>query len=443
MKKIPSGIACFACGAELSESRCGSCQHNYLMLGDVLCMSPVAEAQLRLWRHQLHAMQSASQETIDHYIDQLAHADVLPATAQRLEEKLEAAVLIRDFVLSLFAAVEVTPLHDPSLEGAPLGSLGEYHCHVARDWAWEEDVSGSCFEQLRTLQKSWPNNKRGKVLVLGSGAGRVAWDLHCALGNVETTTLDLNPVLQLLASQLIKGQPLPPFPETPVSPQAAMGTTFARWDLTPAKPVAEGLRDSFHQLIGDIWQLQFLAGTFDCIVTSWFVDVHGRDHREFIALLTRWLKPEGHWVNTGPLLYPESLAPEFKSNHQELKDFMALARFTLEQETAELHAHLPSPLSVKKQYEEIWTFCAKYEPDKRNHNNAFKQPDWLIMHYLPVVKDECKPVERNSVIDATLELVDGQRSINDIAAIMAPNLPDDVDIKRALVSFFAEMLPDH
>ena len=411
------------------------------MLGDVLCVSPAGEAQLRLWRHQLYAMQSASQETIDHYIDQLAHMDILPSTAQRLEERLETTVLIRDFLLSLFAGVDVTPLHDSSLDGAPVGSLAEYHCHIARDWAWEKDVSGSCFEQLRTLQNIWPKNKRGKVLVLGSGAGRVAWDLHCALGNVETTTLDLSPVLQLLASQLIKGQALPPFPETPVSPQAAMGTTFARWDLTPAESVTEGLLNSFHQLIGDIWQLEFLEGTFDCIVTSWFVDVHGRDQREFMALMTRWLKPGGHWINTGPLLYPESLAPELKSNHQELKDYMALARFTVEQETAELHAHLPSPLSVKKQYEEIWTFCAKYEPEKRSVNRVVKLPDWLVIHYLPVVKDECQPAESNSVVDATLQLVDGQRSINDIAAIMAPNLPDDVDIKRALVSFFAEMVP--
>ncbi len=441
LKPIASGILCPVCDAELTGPRCGACGQDYVMLGDILCLSPVGAAQLNLWRHQLHTLQQASETTLDYYIDQLAAADLLPATQKRLEERLESTVQIRDFMLGLFDRVGITPQYDPALEGAPVGILGEYYCHIARDWAWQHAESGSYVEQLRTLLDSWPHKDAGRVLVLGSGPGRVAWDLHCTLGNVETVTLDLNPALQLVANQLIQGQPLPPFPETPVSPQMAVDTHFMSWTLDPSPLGHSGALNRFHQLVGDIWQLQFAPGAFDFIVTSWFVDAHGRDNREFIGLISQWLKPGGYWINTGPLLYPDPLAPAFKCNHQEYKDLLQLARFRIQHETATVQAHLPSPLSVKKQYEEIWTFCAQYTPSQRA-SAIMGKPDWLILHYLPVVKAECAPADGNPVIEAILELVDGARSINAIVAIMEPNLPSDVDVRRAVVSVFAEMLPD-
>lgn len=441
MKELSSRVLCPVCESEIFAAQCEKCGHTNLMLGNIVCITPVPEPQLNLWRHQLYTLQQVSQKTIDYFIDQLARADCLLSTKQRYEQAIEASMLSRDFVVALFSAVGVTPKYDPKLEGAPVGILGEYHCHIVRDWAWQEDVSGSFQDQLRTLLKVWPKRGCKRILVLGPGAGRVAWELHCELGQVDTTTLELNPALQLISNKLISGQVLPAFPETAVSPQSSVESSFKCWKLQSIQHTDRRLADSFHQLVGDFWQLEFVENSFDCIVTSWFIDAHGRDNREFLEKISRWLMPGGHWVNTGPLLYPQPLPPELKYSHRELRELCSLARFNIQSEDIDVKAHLPSPLSVKKQYEEIWTACMQFEPNARSELSTEKFPDWFVLHYLPIVKSELLLKGEDPIEGAVLDLIDGQRSINDISAIMTQNLPTETDVKGALVAFFADMLP--
>lgn len=441
MNKIPCGITCPACYSEISEVHCHHCGHKNLVLGEVLCVSPVPEAQLNLWRHQLYTLQQVSQGTVDYFVNLLARADNLPSTRQRFEHALESAMLSRDFVVELFDSVGLTPRYDPKLEGAPVGILSEYYCHIVRDWAWQEDVSGSYLDQLRTLLKVWPKNYGKRVLVLGPGAGRVAWELHCELGDVETTTLELNPALQLISNKLINGQALPLFPESSVSPQLSVAESFECWELQAVQQADQRLLDSFHQLVGDFWQLEFVEGSFDCIITSWFLDAHGRDNRDYLEKISRWLKPGGYWINTGPLLYPQPLPPELKYSHQELTSLFSLARFNSQAESVDVKAHLPSPLSVKKQFEEIWTFCMQFEPQVRSSLSTTDLPDWLVLHYLPILKSEICLSADDPVVNAVYDLIDDRRSINDISAILAQNLPPDTDAKGALLAFISELLP--
>ena len=440
MKKVPEGLVCPACSSELSGDVCDNCGHRSVFLGDVLCVFPSSEMQLRLWRHVLHSLQQSSHATTEYLASKLARGGLLPATRKRFEATAEASVMTQAFMLELFARAGVTPKYDEAFDGAPVDIVMEYFYHIARDWSWQGDVSGSCPDQLETLLGVWPKDSGNRVLMLGSGAGRVAWDLHCTLENAETTTLELNPALQLAANQLINGCSLPPLPESCVVPQMGREEGFKSWELLPPKGAGSQHVERFHQLVGDIWQLEFLDNSFDCIVTSWFVDAHGRDSKALLQKISKCLKPGGYWVNTGPLLYPEPLDIEFKYSHKELKDLMAVAKFEITAETSGTQVHMPSPLEVRKKQEEVWTFCAQYQPYKETAELSAALPEWLVLLYLPISQSARELRCDEPAVNSVLDLVDGQRSIRDLAGILNPEALEDTC--EALVGLFTELLAE-
>ena len=74
--------------------------------------------------------------------------------------------------------------------------LTTYYANIHRDWCWGDAENDASFEMLAALLRDAPP---GSVLVLGAGAGRLAYDLHMRTTAALTVALDFNPLLSIVA----------------------------------------------------------------------------------------------------------------------------------------------------------------------------------------------------------------------------------------------------
>lgn len=317
------------------------------------------------------------------------------------------------------------------------GNLSEYYDIILRDWAWPGPENSQALERAVACLPEGLNTKR--MLVLGAGAARLSWDLHCALQPDCTVALDSNPLLLIVADTLIRKRQAIELAEFKTFPQLGKEVTRT-WSLQPPQDDA-ALTASWFALGANAWRAPLQPNSFDLIVTPWFIDVNGGDVRDTIGVISQLLAPGGRWLNTGPLLFTRHLPLEQKYQDSEIRDFLDLAGFSIETESVTEADHLDSPLEVRKQHEQLWTFCAKSPAQTPTSTLALSgQPPWLIMHHLPVTEHAYVSVQQHPLIEAILALIDGKRSINDIAELIAPHLPKGVTPKDVVVTLLGQIL---
>ncbi len=450
-------LACAHCGTAAEAGldpatlTCTACQAQYFALAQVPCLFPSGTHQRVVWQHQVAVMQAQGQQGLAQLQEAMSRYDLTDSTLERLIAVFEATRDGQQATLQLLEQAGLSPLYNEHMAQMDVGDLAEYYELILRDWAWGDepcrhfDVSENTAALQRVLAVCRDGSlsadvmSGANVLVVGAGAGRLSWDLHVSLRPACTIALDSNPLLLSLANALVRQQQTLQLSGTALFPQSARPAAGS-WTLRPPLD-PQGLRDRWFALGADAWHMPFQRGSFDLIVTPWFMDVNGGDVRDLIGLFGQLLKPGGRWVNSGPLLFTRQLPFYQKYHHDEIREFLALAGFALEAERLDDTVHLASPLEARAQHEELWSFCAQ-APRQTGQSGQLEgvQAPWLVMHHLAVPQTNFSPPEQHPLIDAILSLVDGQKSINDIAQIIAPHLPADITPKDAVVTLFGQML---
>lgn len=373
----------------------------------------------------------------------LARYDLLPQTRMRTEIAYQVAQASNESILNLLHGAGIQAQAHAELQTVRLGSLAEYYHHILQDWAWDDTVIAKKVQQALAVCDC---DQADTILVLGSGAGRLSWELHNALEANTTFATDINPVLLLAGNQLIRKRQGFEFFELNSFPQIGFPDSQSHQLKPPADPRQK--RDGWIPMAADMWRMPIKPQSMDLVVTSWLLDVHGGDNRDVIGLIKQWLKPGGLWLNTGPLLYPRHQPFDQKYDREELLALMELAGFSLSNERLDLDPHLVSPINARQQTEQVWSFCARAltesEASQAARNAAqtlpLATPAWLLLPHLPVPIMEFIPAEPHPMIDLVLALVDGHRSINDIVFAVIPQLPPEVNAKAAVISLFGELL---
>jgi len=121
--------------------------------------------------------------------------------------------------------------------------LNTYYPNIHRDWSWGEKENKASLKQIRAVLHD--HAELGSVLVLGSGAGRLAYDIHTELNCTSTVAMDFNPLLMLVAKAVTSGKNLSLY-EFPIAPLALDDDAVLR-KLT-APEVAD---EDFHLVLGD------------------------------------------------------------------------------------------------------------------------------------------------------------------------------------------------
>ncbi len=353
-------VACVRCAAAIDLGAptitCGRCAQVYGRVGRIPLLLPRAGDHLTLWRQQLAALSAQGAHTLEAIERELASAGLLPSGEARLRALARA---LGDQVKDIVGVVS------PAL-GGPLAGGGdalprgvvEYIQFLYRDWGWESADNREnerAFQAIRQLLEPESESiELGRTLVLGAGAGRLAYDLHTRLRASETALLDIDPFLFVIAEAVVRGEPVQ-LTESTANVQE-LAQTARSWFLhAPAGPLAER---EFHFFLANALAPPFADHAFDTVVTPWFIDQVPGDLQAFFARLARLLKPGGRWLNSGPLLYPPETPLARRYSREEIFELAARAGFRLERWAAESRGHLESPLNGRGKVEWVLTFVA-------------------------------------------------------------------------------------
>ncbi len=397
-------------------------------------------AKLQRFRNELLA-ERATLET------SLAEEDLLPSTRDRLER--QKAGLERQGE-QIFALLEPFAFAHSEAGGAlprdriPTAQHVTSYLETAfRDWCWGEDEIRQSLAFVLPLVSgvtAGGGTPSGgpKILVLGGGAGRLAFELARALPTAAVVQLDLNPLLTRIGRCVSLGESVllterPRFPRTLDS--VAVDQQLAR----PEAPAAER---ALRFLLGDLFCPPFAPGGFDLVVAPWLVDILPEPFRDVARRLGALLAPGGRLVGFGPLSF-EPMAPEDRLTPDEMCEALGEAGFEVESTSLERVDYLHSPHDMARRGEEVFVFAAIHRA-KHAAPDAFSfYPEWLLDGSRPIPALELFETlrgERTFDVEI-LKSIDGRASIEDIVIILASRYGLEPDRCRNTINrFFSRLI---
>jgi N2227-like protein len=414
------------------QLRCDACGTNFPYLGPLPWLFRDPHTVLGEWRNRLTLyLEELAQD------ERLARADLadgnLPSAARpRLTRLAEAYSGQHERVAELLAPLALSAAPAALATQRAVGTrvpqhqdLHSYYTNLHRDWVWGGEENARSAELVARALEAGAGQR---LLVLGAGACRLAYDLHQALPLALTVALDINPLLLLAAQRLVSGGPLELY-EFPIAPRSAEDQAVLRTLRAPA-PARAGLELVF----GDALDAPFAAQSFDRVLTPWLIDILDEDFLDFALRVNRLLAPGGRWVNFGSLAFP-GRRPRARYSPEEITPLLAEAGFKVRES---LDAELPymrSPASRHARLETIYLFSAE------KHSRAPRAPArpdttaWLADCALPVPPlAELEVTALASRLQAfILALIDGRRSIDDIARYVTEQKLLAPDAARAAV----------
>ncbi len=462
---ISEFIACPTCkatareGFDFSSEKCQRCDNRFFNVDGVAALFPSGVMQKELWRHLLAKAMEGAAATIEQLEQQLQLASLSPSTRRRMEISEQLAEGRASEVFELLQGAGITPQIQEKFENFSHKSLFDYHDLILRDWGWHpiagashnyraySDENKAAFEIVKTALQTLDKGMRPKrILVIGSGAGRLSWEIHCLIKPQATVALDFNPVLSLMSHYLVKKHATLSSTEVRRFPRSGL-PELHHWQLKCLEREQE-LHDTWYPVIADAWSMPFAGHSFDLVITPWFLDINGRDVKDLIPLVEKSLVHGGHWLNYGPFLYRQEAPENEKYTGAEILEFLALSRFELLHQAHATQPYIHSPLSERGRLEESWCFLARAPQDSLHLADAgdFKEgsidpahlPPWLIMKHLPIPR--FNPLQFPGEVRELLQLFDGKLSVNDITAILAQRLPPEFNPHEIINALFAEYI---
>jgi uncharacterized protein YbaR (Trm112 family) len=416
-----TSLVCPQCRAPLHERKgqlaCSDCGNDYPLCGRIPCLYPEPGRQLADWRRQAQRFVELTARSVELLGEQEKRGDLLPATRGRLERLRAATAENAERLVALLSDAGLAPDSKAKATGSEF-TLIEYYTHLLRDWAWDRPGQAdgtSENERARDLVLGTLGTERtvGRVLVLGAGPARLAYDLHVALAPELTVALDINPLLLLAGARTIFDEPWRLW-EFPPEPQDLATACVERVLQAP-----QGKPERFHLVLADAFATPFAPGSFDTVVTPWFIDIVPVDIRQTLALVHGLLAPGGRWLNFGPLAYKSDHPHHMRYTAEELFELADLAGFTPGEPRRARFDFLASPASGPVRNESVLAFAARKRPSGPAPAER-EPPAWLMLPHLPIPRftglDGYKA--EHALLAYLIQLIDGKLTLQDLAARM-------------------------
>ncbi len=422
---------------------CKACKVDFPLIDGMPWMFAEPQASLGEWRNRLQfALQTLGHESAGLEAE-LKKKDLRALTKRRIERYKKAVDHHRRALQKLLQPLDVQSQQGnyesylalrtrlPADQG-----LNTYYANIHRDWAWGDEENAASLKQIEAVLHE--NADLGNVLVLGAGAGRLAYDMHRRFECSSTVALDFNPLLLLVAHKVCKGEKLKLY-EFPIAPRSLEDDAVLRSLSAPAV-----VDDGFHLVLGDALRPPFPAGSFDTVVTPWLIDIITEDLPDFAARINALLRKEGRWVNFGSLAYA---TPERARRYspEETKAIVAEQGFSDPYVSQTTIPYMCSPASRHGRQERVFTFSAYKERDGDKVERHRALPDWLVTGKEPVPQTASFRTQAmtTQIYSFIMSLIDGKRSIRDMAAVLEKQkLMTREEAEPAIRTFLTKMYDD-
>jgi uncharacterized protein YbaR (Trm112 family) len=436
-------LACPSCGTRLAGDGCLRCRLDFPSVGGIPWLMPEPRLALTEWRGRLHHL-------LSHYAGEAARQragidgpGVSALGRSRMEHVAAAlddqAARVRELLLPMGLAGrrEATAVHAALGTALPVSQgLSTYYANLHRDWCWGDEENRA---SLEAVAGSLPGAvSPARVLVLGAGACRLAYDLHQRLRPGLTVALDFNPFFLLAARRILDGDPLELY-EFPIAPRTAADHAVLRVHAAPVTP-AQG----FTLVLADATAPPFRSGAFDLVFTPWFIDVADEPVARIARRVNALLAAGGFWVNHGSLAFADA-EPADAWSLEELLDALPESGFERPDARESRQPYLASPASRHARLESVVTFAARKQRDLPPPRAGRELPAWIERPELPV---PALPQFRAQALSTRvyaflLAMIDGERSIRDMARLMEQQklMPAD-DALPAIRGFLARAYRD-
>jgi uncharacterized protein YbaR (Trm112 family)/SAM-dependent methyltransferase len=441
-------LACPRCDkTPLSETdgsyRCEACKIDFPSIDGIPWMFAEPQATLGEWRGRLQfSLQQLSQESA-RLETELDNKDLRPLTKRRIERYRKATDSHRRALQKLLQPVDVQSMlgtHETYLAlrtRLPADqALNTYYANVHRDWSWGDEENDASLKQVRSVLHE--NAELGDVVVLGAGAGRLAYDLHMQTDCTSTIAMDFNPLLLLIARSVIKGESLKMY-EFPIAPRSLEDDVVLRTLSAP-----EVVRDGFHLVLGDALRPPFAAGAFDTVVTPWLIDIVTEDLPILAARINALLKPNGRWINFGSLAFSHPDRAR-RYSPEETKGIVAENGFSDPYVSDATIPYMCSPASRHGRRERVFTFSAYKERDAEQAARHRALPDWIVTGKEPVPLSPSfrSQAMTTQIYSFIMSLIDGKRTLQDMAIVLEKQkLMTREEAEPAIRSFLTKMFDD-
>ena len=429
--EAPSGAA--------TPWRCPSCGTRFPEVAGIPWLFAEPEFRLGEWRQRYRLLSRESDNEQARLRQALAGKTLGAATRQRLQRLLDGHAAHQRALAALLAPLDLpaTVAREETLLAlrtrVPLAQdLTSYYVNLHRDWVWGDEENERSLALVRDMAGARP---LGRVLVLGAGGGRLAYDVHQQLGPDETVALDLNPLLLLVAARVTGGDSVE-LVEFPIAPQGVADVAVTRRLAAPA-PARAGLGFVF----ADALRAPFADASFDTILTPWFVDIVPQDFAEVAARINRLLRPGGAWLNFGSLSFAQRDISRCYSR-EEVLEMLVQGGYRVAATREVTLPYMRSPASRHSRLEAVFAFAAGKESQAPAIEPSFNLPAWLADETLPVPLLEHFETQAlaNRIYAFVMALIDGRRGIREIAQyLVEQRLMQAAEAKVAVRSFLVQL----
>lgn len=422
---------------------CAPCGVRFPLLQGIPALFAEPAATLGEWRNRQQFALEALVRDAARARAELANPNLRPLTRERLARSEHAARDQAERLRQLLA-----PLGVEQRGGAayathlalrtrlpPDQGLTTYFTNVHRDWCWGDAENAPSCALVADALGAAPLQS---LLVLGAGAGRLAYDLHARLAPRLTVALDFNPLLLLLAARVMAGEALELW-EFPLAPRMLEDHAVLRTLQAPA-PAGDGLR----LVLGDALRPPFRPGSFTALLTPWLVDIVSEDFRAFAARMNSLLPVGGRWVIFGSLAFGQA-EDAARYSLEEVLGLVMDAGFGEPTVREDELPYLCSPASRHGRRELVVTIAATKEQSVPAAPRHRALPDWLVtgtqpVPLLPAFQEQALATRIYAFL---MGLVDGRRSMQDMAKLLVDQrLMTREDAGPAVRSFLLKMYDD-
>ncbi|MDP7319185.1 MAG: class I SAM-dependent methyltransferase [Bacteriovoracaceae bacterium] len=337
----------------LKDSELYAQNTSYPLFHEVPWLFQSPEASFLSWATRIESYLTEEENTLK-YLQVLANTHQKSLTRKRVSALLEAKqknLHFMDKLLNDFRGHQHIPI------SATKQQIHSYFQLVFRDWCWES-------QEIQLYQNFIENNidaDTHKILILGSGAGRISYNLANKYSDKKIYGLDHNPFLTLTAKKIFDGHEVKLSDYTPYP--KSLSQTSQKYTIKYPKTKY----DNHQFILGSFPHLPFAPNSFDMIIAPWFFDIIDMPLDYSLNECKKFLTEKGKLISIGPSnfhhnylekqLSPQEITEEFEKNFENTKFYSQDVNY------------LNNPLTSQNRIEQVLLICSQSKTQENNISN--------------------------------------------------------------------------